>query len=353
MFRSSQSIGGIYRLIQRVIVLIGIFTTSLGSMGKASPVQAAPPAQEVTNMRFYLNITRPTTLCARREYSIGVTPLVELNGKRADGQKFNYQDRILPGVEIVAEITDQNIATVDPAKPKSKRSGYLPDNPLGTTSLADQEKFGNLGEVVFKIKAKKAGSTNLYLTAKIPRQWSGGRDRYFGPQGMPTGGPIRVVNCKYELTLTYNWQYSFPTLNMGLTGTMYKVPLTVENEMLRGTGQVDFMRVLGGNPYCTYNLSTGKSTVDMTGSFSQDPSGSDQVKIAFNYGPMSEVIATTCTVPNFGTISGATDWSGPPVVEIPSVEFPDSGGTKSFIVTLNGRLTITLKPVPEQEGKQS
>jgi hypothetical protein len=152
--------------------------------------------------------------------------------------------------------------------------------------------------------------------------------------------------------MTYNWEYSFPAVNMWLIGTMKKAPLTIGDELLTGTGQVDFMRVVSGNPHCTYNISAGKSTVDMTGSFSQDPSGNDQVKITFNYGPMSEVVASTCTVPHFGTRSGTKDWSGPPpVAAIPSVAFPDSGGTKSFTLALGGKLTITLKPVSEAGGK--
>jgi hypothetical protein len=338
-------------LLQRLIILM-LLLLSLGGAGQISAARAAPPAQEVTNMRFYLNISYPQTLCAGREYSILVTPLVELDGKRANGEKFNYQDRIIPGVEITAEITDTKIATVDPAKPQSKKSGYLPGDLLGTSSLDMQERLGNLGEVVFKIKAKKAGSTNLFLTAKVPRQWSGGRDRYFGPQGMPVGGAIKVVNCKYEVTMIYNWQYSFPAVNMWLIGTMKKVPLTIESESLTGTGQIDFMRVVGGNPHCTYNISTGKSTVDMAGSFSQDPSGNDQLKITFNYGPMSEVVASTCTVPHFGTRSGTTDWSGqPPVAAVPTAVFPAEGGSATFMLQLGGSLTVTLKPVSEQGGK--
>jgi len=303
-------------------------------------------------MRFYLNISYPTTLCAGREYSIPVTPLVELNGKRSDGEKFNYQDRIIPGVEITAEIIDTKIATVDPAKPQSKKSGYLPEHLLGTSSLENQERLSNLGEVVFKLKAKKAGTTYLYLTAKVPRQWSGGRDRYFGPQGMPVGGAIKVVNCRYELTMIYNWEYSFPAANMWLIGTMHKAPLTIESELLTGKGQIDFMRVVGGNPDCTYNISTGESTVDMTGSFSQDPSGSGQVQVTFNYGPMSEVVASTCTFPVIGTRSGSADWTGqPPVAAVSTVVFPDTGGSATFQLQLGASLTITLKPIPEAGGK--
>jgi hypothetical protein len=186
MSSNDQNKGGIHRLLARGIVLSFMFITSLGGGYQATPVQAAPPAQEtITNSRFYLNITHLPTLCAGREYSIAVTPLVELDGKRADGQRFNYQDRIIPGVEITAEIADTKIATIDPARPKSKKSGYLPGYLLGTASLPDQERLGNLGEVVFKLKANKAGATYLYFTAKVPSQWSSGRDRYFGPQGAP------------------------------------------------------------------------------------------------------------------------------------------------------------------------
>lgn len=353
MIRNFRSTGGVHVLLPRAIILVTMLMLGVGNAGQATSVQAAPPADEITNMRFYLNISHLPTLCAGREYSIAVTPLVELDGKRPDGQKFNYKDRIIPGVEITAEITDTKIATVDPAKPQSKKSGYLPESLLGTSSLENQERLGNLGEVVFKLKAKKAGATTLIFTAKVPRQWSGGRDRYFGPQGMPAGGPVKVVNCKYEVTMIYNWQYSFPAANMWLIGTMKKAPLTIESESLTGIGQIDFMRVIGGNPHCTYSISTGKSSVDMTGSFGQDPSGNDQVKITFNYGPMSEVVASTCTVPHFGTISGTTDWSGdPPVAAVPTVVFPDEGGSATFMLPLNGSLTVTLKPVHEEGGKQ-
>ncbi len=351
MVRNSHGPGGAFRyaLLRRATLLILMLMLSLGSAGQTA-VRAAPPAQEITNMRFYLNIRYPPTLCAGREYSISVTSLVELDGKREDGQKFNYPDRIVPGVPIMAEITDQNIATVDPAKPQSKTSGSLPGDLLGTSSLDAQERLGMLGEVVFKLKAKKAGTTTLYLTAKVPNRWSGGREKYFGPQGMPVGGPIKVVNCKYEVTMIYNWQYSFPAANMWLIGTMKKAPLNIDSELLTGAGQIDFMRVVGGNPHCSYSISSGKSTVDMTGSYSQDQSGNGQVKIMFDYGPMSEVTPATCTI--LGTRSASADWNGPPpVAAIPTVVFPDAGGSATFLLQLGARLTITLKQIPEQGGK--
>ncbi len=339
-----------YALLQRAILLMLMLILSLGSVGQTIPAQAAPPAEEITNMRFYLNVRYPQTLCAGREYSIPVTPLVELDGKREDGQKFNYPDRIVPGVPVTAEIRDTNIATVDPAKPQSKKTGYLPGDLLGTSSLDAQERLGNFGEVVFKLKAKKAGTTTLYLTAKVPNRWSGGREKYFGPQGMPVGGPIKVVNCKYEVTMTYNWDYSFPAARMRVIGRMNKAPLTIESETLTGTGQIDFMQVVGGNPHCAYSISSGKSSVDMTGTYTQDPSGKDQVKITFNYGNMSQVTPATCTI--LGTRSASAGWNGPPpVAAIPTVVFPDAGGSATFLLQLGARLTITLKQVPEQGGK--
>jgi len=327
-----------------------MFIINLGSVGQTIPAQAAPPADEITNMRFHLNIFYPVTLCAGREESIRVTPLVDLDGKREDGQRFNYKGRIVPGVPITAEITDKNIATVEPAKPQSQKSGSLPGDLLATSSLENQERLGGFGEVVFKIKAKKAGTTTLYLTAKVPSLWSGGGEKYFGPQGMPVGGPIKVVNCKYEVTMIYKWQYSFPAANMWVIGTMNKVPLKIESESLTGTGQINFMQVVGGNPNCTYTISTGKSSVDMTGSFVQDPSGKGQVKVTFNYGALSQVTPATCTI--LGTRSASANWNGPPpVASVPTVVFPDEGGSANFMLPLGASLKITLKQIPEQGGK--
>lgn len=70
------------RPLRRMFVLL-MLAISLPGTGQITAARAAPPAQEtITNMRFYLNISYPTTLCAGREYSIPVTPLVELDGKR-------------------------------------------------------------------------------------------------------------------------------------------------------------------------------------------------------------------------------------------------------------------------------
>lgn len=80
MFGSFCNTRRLYGLVSRPI--------SLAGMDLPTSAHAAPPHQEVTNMRFYLNIHYPPTLCDGREYSLAVTPLVKLDGKRSDGQTF-------------------------------------------------------------------------------------------------------------------------------------------------------------------------------------------------------------------------------------------------------------------------
>lgn len=307
-------------------------------------------------MRFYLNISYPPTLCAGREYSIAVTPLVELDGKRADGQKFNYQDRIIPGVEITAEIADQNIATVDPAKPKSKRSGYLPASPLGTTSLADQEKFGNLGEVVFKIKAKKAGSTNMYLTAKVPRQWSGGRDRYFGPQGMPTGGPIKVVNCDYRVTVTYWWEFAGEWGRMWNSGYLNTKITARDPEFYGGDGSFGFLMSHFDITGCS-KMTSHQYETQLSGRLNDT---ADQLELTLNVGNPSGTIAETCPntflLANMGVAAASESWRAAPL------SFPVSGGTQrfTFVAPRQGQptqglpaatVTVSVQPIIETGGK--
>lgn len=325
------------------VFLALICLLSLGSASQATPALAAPPAQEtVTNMRFYLNISYPTTFCAGREYSIGVTPLVELNGKRSDGEKFNYQDRIIPGVEITAEITATNIATINPARPQSKKSGYLPGDLLGTSSLEMQERLGNLGEVVFKLKAKKSGATNLILMAKVPGQWSGGRDRYFGPQGMPAGGPIKVVDCEYQVTMTYRRQDPFGVATGFMPGTLVKS----DGQGLKGQGQFTFHE-FASLPTCTLTTSELKSPTGITARI-VDPNASPlTLRLSFDYSEATKTIYGRCIMGRLGvatsqeTVPEDPDW----FLDLPEVYFKEPWGTRKFPTFNGGSMWITVKPV--------
>lgn len=297
MFRNFRSAENVHVLFSRLINLASIFVISLAGTDLPTSVQAAPPAQEITNMRFYLNIHYPPTLCVGREYSIRVTPLVELNGNREDGQKFNYQDRIIPGIAITAEIVNKNIATIDPAKPQSKTSGYLPESLLATSSLENQERLGDLGEVVFKLKAKKAGTTNLYLTAKVPGRWSGGRDRYFGPQGMPAGGPIKVVNCRYKVTAFTYANASYPNLQSYLTSKTVGEMKSSDGQNFSGTTWADW-KAFSFSVRCSHKHTFAPAQAQLSGTLDQEQERLT-VQVTFDAAPFS---STNCASSNSGEL---------------------------------------------------
>lgn len=246
-------------------------------------------------MRFYLNIHYPHTLCVGREYSIAVTPLVELDGKREDGQKFNHKDRIVPGVAITAEITDKNIATIDPAKPRSKTSGSLPGDLSQTSSLENQERLGNLGEVVFKLKAKKAGTTTLYLTAKVPGRWSGGRDRYFGPQGMPAGGPLEVVNCRYKVTALTDASASYPNLQSYLLSKTVGEMKSEDGKNFSGIASADWS-AFSFSQKCSHSHVVSPAQARLSGTLERETL---TVQVTYEAAPFS---STSCAASNSGEL---------------------------------------------------
>jgi hypothetical protein len=217
----------------RAFILL-LLALCAGSAAPTAPAQAAPaaPEQTVTNMAFHLNVAQPARYCAGQTYSIRVTPLVDLDGRAADGRRFHYEDRIVTGVPIKADTSDHSIARIEPSR---QTSGALEMHE--STSLTDRPGFG---EVTFRLHALKAGFTNLYLTAEVPRQFSGGRPRYFGPRGDPAADTISIVDCSYLVTAVYTWEFSGAGFRYWTVGTLRARITATDPEYYGGDGTFNF-----------------------------------------------------------------------------------------------------------------
>jgi hypothetical protein len=254
------------------------------------------------------------------------------------GEKFSFKGKIITGVPITAEITDKSIATIEPAKPKSKTSGYRPGNLMETFSFQDQAKLDSLGEVVFELTTKKVGMTNFYLTAEVPKQWSGSTKKYFGPSGMPVGGPIKVVNCKYRVTITYSMLQSSAG-TFGYMSGFLNTFITGDGADYLGTGILKNPRseIM---PPCNFSSDGFQNATTILGELTN---GKLDLSIKYEPGQQSATIA--CPGVGGQTTNNTinpSDWL------VTKTTFPETGGTQSFPIDYAhwfGSLTITVAPV--------
>jgi hypothetical protein len=331
------------RPLGRAGLLLLALALCLGHGAATAPAQAAPSTQEtITNMRFYLNVHQPDRYCAGQVYSIEVTPLVELNGTSTDGRRFNYQDRIVTGVPIKAETQDTGIARVEPAR---QTSGALEMHV--STSISRQP---GLGQVTFRLHAQKAGSTNLYLTAEVPPQFSGGRRLYFGPQQMPAGFPIKVIDCEYLVTATYRWELSGTGFRYWNVGSLRARITASDPEFYGGDGLFDFflnhydVTCSERLPYQAANHVTARRNFT-----------TDELELTFSMtgAAVSPTCPNTYLLSNVPFTDPAGPWSGVPI------KFPAAGGTKRVRLVANvpggsppaGWVTITLQPLTPGGGR--
>jgi hypothetical protein len=246
------------------------------------------------------------------------------------------------GVLVKAEIQDTGIATIQPPE---QRSGALE---IHRNSSVTQHP--RLGALMFRLHAAKAGTTNLYLTAQAPARFAGGAPQYFGPRGMPDGFPITVINCEYDVTVTYDWGLSGTGFRYWSIGTLRARIKASDPEFYGGDGIFDFFL----NHYdvtCNERLAFHNPThVSARHDFTDDTL---RVTFSMEAGSASPSCPNTYILSNAPFSDPASPWGGVPI------SLSASGETKRIQLVANapgisrptGWATITIQPVATGGGR--
>jgi hypothetical protein len=333
MLRSSYAPSGkfVHVLLQRTLNLALMLALSLGSTGQATMAQAAPPAQEVTNVstRYHFSIrTPPDPICVGRDYDIAVIPLADTSGNY-QGQKIKFDTKGLANITIGALVKNKSIGTLSPSKQVSGFAWAIA-HALESTMESD-----NPGEALFKFHAKKAGETDLYFEALI-------NGKYVGPVV-----PIKVVNCKYKLTMNYLMRQS----SHGTTGLLFghlDTLLEGNGEVYQGSGVLDSDRTEAMAP-CSFSSAGFDNPATITGKLTGSPDN-QQLEVAVDYEPGESSATITCPIVGARTTTTTED---PTNWLATNATFLGTGGAQSFPIDFAqwfGRLIITVTPV---EGSTS
>lgn len=334
----SQNESATRRILRRYIVVLALaLALGLGNAGLTTLVRAAPPEQApvVTNTRHHLKIVYPDPICAGQTYPIYVTPLADMNGV-LDGTKQNFPTKVVTGIAVMAEVKDTSIATIKPAKPDKLISsaglfGAAPDQTVTFKGNAD-----TYGVLTFTLQAKKAGITNLYFSATIPKSLTGTTDKSISP-----GGPFKVINCKYKVTMVEKLEQTSHGTHGTLTGTT-TVVLERQGEGFIGGALIKHTRT-ENMPPCGFSSPGFENPTSITGKIAGEP-GENQLELTFKYEPGQS--SSTIKCPTSGTKNNTV--SEDPTSWLPTTaSFPEEGDTQSYKVDFAHWVgTVTIKVVP-------
>ena len=316
------SVTGISRLLRHTGTVILILVLSLDSAGQVASVRAAPRAIEIIyRMRVYMP---PDPLCVGKDYSITVRISADHQYAGQDGQLHDLTSEGISAKMIEAFATDESIAEV---VPQQQMTGW------------DVESVGP-GEAEFKLKAKKAGSTVVYFETYIAEAAQSLQEPYFGP-----GEPIKVVNCKYEVTMNAIDVYS-GDVTIWTAGNL-QTEITGDGGEMQGSGSFTFGSGFVGPP-CSISYSEFENPTTITGHLTED----DQLVLDFEYEPGQITSQVSC--PDGGGAGSQTvDLTN---TGIASATFPATGGTRMFRFTYAGSdmppgtMIINAQPVSEEAG---
>lgn len=321
-------------LFRRVFLSVLVLVLGIGSVGQNTEVHAAPSQQSIeVDKTFTLRFHPPAVICVGQTYDVKVTVLLELSGTNASGQKFDYKDRIVPGITIQASVQDTNIASVSPSQ---LSSGLLP-NPNDLLITGEYGSSLN-GQVTFKLSGKKPGATNLYLKAPIPTSLAGSPNIHKDSEV-----PFRVAYCRYKVSAASITYFTAPGLTstlVGITsGEMQLVDQSGETSRLSGSSDADWT-LNSFSPDCSHEHEIPKATAKLEGTLTMD----DKLNVDITFDPF-EMVTGNCG-------SGSTgSFPIPPI----HIEVPAGGGSKNITqafplgnMSMHGNAVIFVQPIPGQ-----
>lgn len=302
-------------------LLVTAFTISLllvpGSAG------AAPGAQGSSYDTFVRLETRLPfgPYCVGQDYAATIRPVVLYHERQGQGEGRTRVGESLAGpsvgviaVPIEASSTNASVATV---APKRVFSGYDLDEVLP-------------GSAYFTIHAAKPGSTNLIFEAVI-------RGQYVGPVI-----PIKVVNCKYKVTLSHSGRYSSEGVSGTTTGFM-STTISGEGGELSGSGTFTFSATKAVTG-CRATSALSPVGVKITGHVTE----AGHLELTLDYAP-SFTHSGSLSCPVLGTRSAAQTYNSSEILAVTKITLPGEGpATRSFPYACypGGSCTLRVTAVP-------
>jgi hypothetical protein len=306
------------------ILVILVLALSLSGVGQTTSVQAAPHA-DATIYSFDLSTSPiPSPACAHSLFDVQFFANVESTVDWND-QQVKLQGGLGPSdTSVNATSSDTSVAEFHP----DSRTASALDNSIGGRSAN------------FQLKTEAPGSATLAFTAEI--KWAG--------QSItlpPLQLPIKVVNCKFKVTIT--------TILLGVG------PDIMETVVSKLTGEIsgDENAALAGEAEVIWNAQqvtpclsvvqvVPPSKATLEGSLGENGS-TLTVHVNYGLGMAFSQGTTTCKVSVTGTYQH--QFQPPPL----SFTVPTTGGSLSQPVTfqigtgpINGTAIITVVPI---EGK--
>lgn len=316
--RGSSTHAGYQTPRWRNVFIALLIALAISSVGQTPSAQAAPAR---TNVRLYMEVVNPkTTLCVGES----VRYIVKVNSQFTSAPR-GWTDKNLPAPFALPRI-NVDAFSVD------KTVGDF----IGTRNGSVTRSTGSTDEIVdlvnpnaeplphsatFTFKAKKAGRTTLYFEGLADGQYV----------DFPV--PVKVINCKYKVTVISNW---FITQGTGgsislVSFVRWATLMAVSENNFMGESTARWIPNIVLPSQCTHSDTVPPSKVTLTGGINT----SDElvVKVVFGTAALTEVGAcgpqpidtTNAMLPDTLEVkvpgAGGT-WQGTQLLDTPSGLIP-------------------------------
>ncbi len=330
MSKSIDTIRGLFkrrinrRILQRASYILLLLALGIGDVGTTTLVLAAPSAQEIVNLQttYALVYQLPNgPICAGESYDIPVRVESRSTGL-LNGDQVNFQE-LLYGVTVVAHSNDHSIVEFDPY------IGVTGDEEL---AVPGQDPT----EINLILYAKKAGTTSISFDAEKS-------SIFFNAKFPPR--PIKVVNCKYKVTVNSRWDWSLTAYGVRISSNLAaytngEMSVNADGTLLNGTANAGwFMSSFAAG--CNQSHRIADSQALLQGSQSSDGS---QITV--------HIVFKSVTIASTHCVGGETRQFTPPPIRI---TLPAEGGTETVDhpfqlggENLAGTSTIQITPLPTQ-----
>jgi hypothetical protein len=294
----------------------------LGAAGSATPVQAAPGADETVDS-FSMSVSGiESPACAHALYEVEVFTRADRVANR-NGSNLNLEGGLGPAdIYVKGSSSDTGVASFHPET-------------LKTTAL--DNRIGRGADFVLQTEAP--GSATLTLTAALT---SAGESLTFPP----VQEPIQVVNCKFRITMTSILSGFAPAIAETVVSTVTGEIGGKSDGSLTGEAEVTW-KFNQATPClrAIINVSPSPASATLEGSLSEDGS---LLTVHVNYDQVMVFQQNTITCEPGGSGSQQHQFQPPPV----TFSAPTTGSVFSQPIslpvgemTVSGTAIISVMPV--------
>lgn len=342
-YRSSDSTRKDWRL-RHALRGISLIVLVLGCPSIPTPSYAKGPIK-----KLYFELTLiglPNQLCVGQTYPLSVA--VSSSPISRTDKNGSPVRKTWSGINVSAEVGDTAIATITPAQSKTVLSG-------AAAPATQDEELPNLPptpQATFELTPLKAGQTTLTFAADIPQRIS-----HTKPQIVGRSTSIRVVDCKYRLTLAYSLKQREPEYHSDSNGwSKGEIRFAVDPQTYQITGKGTLGSITQGGykeplEECEDDLTGIENPVDITGKLEN---GQLNLKLQLMRAEVQATVHCRKFVPSSWVtmppeVKRRSLFGPSPVLEL---QFPTEGGTRTHPspyppeYRVDGLFTVTV--VPEQ-----